>query len=80
MAVRGRFKVHSKTEYAGYGGNPGEEVIQESVKLTAAGGPGNEEWSAATPSGTIEMTITNRAALDQFHVGQYVFVTFEPEE
>ncbi len=44
----------------------------------AAAGPENKQWAAATPAGSIEMTITNKAALDQFLVGEYVMVTFEP--
>jgi hypothetical protein len=48
------------------------------VQLTAAAGPGNEQWSAATPSGSIQMTITNSAALDAFEVGVYYEVTLRP--
>ncbi len=76
MAVVGKFRVSSRTEYAGYASEPGK--TQESVKLMAAAGPENKQWAAATPAGTIEMTITNKAALDQFLVGEYVMVTFEP--
>ncbi len=76
MAVVAKFRVISRTESAGYANEPGK--TQESVKLMAAAGPENENWSKWTPSGTIDMTITNKAALDQFLVGEYVMVTFEP--
>lgn len=78
MSVVAKFRVSSRTEYAGWGDEPGK--TQESVKLMAAAGPENKAWAAATPAGMIEMTITNPAALDQFKVGEYVMVTFEPVE
>lgn len=76
MAVIAKFRVVSRTESAGYGNEPGK--TQESVKLSAVSGPENEQWSKWTPSGSIEMAITNPAALDQFKVGEHVMVTFEP--
>lgn len=50
----------------------------EKVRLQAAMGEENKEWSRWTPSGTIEMQITNEEASRQFVPGQHVFVTFEP--
>lgn len=76
MAVVAKFRVQSRTESAGYGNKAGK--TQESVKLMAVSGPENESWSKYTPAGQIEMTITNPAALDQFRVGEYVMVRFEP--
>jgi len=78
MSVVAKFRVSSRTEYAGYASEPGKTM--ESVKLMAAAGEENKSWAAATPAGTIDMTITNPAALDQFQVGEYVMVTFEPVE
>jgi hypothetical protein len=40
----------------------------------------NKEWSEATPSGTIRLTITNKAAIDQFPQGSAQTVTFEKTE
>lgn len=37
----------------------------------------NYGWSEATPSGYIELTITNRAAYDQFEVNREYIVTFD---
>ena len=76
MAVIAKFRVIARTESVGYADGTGK--TQESVKLSAVGGPENENWSKWTPSGSIEMTITNPAALDQFKVGGHVMVTFEP--
>jgi hypothetical protein len=54
---------------------PGE--AQETVKLQPVHGKGNETWSAATPSGSVELAITNPAALAQFEVGGEYMVDFE---
>lgn len=40
----------------------------------------NFEWSAATPSGHIELTITNPAAFGKFEVNKEYLLTFEPTE
>jgi len=39
----------------------------------------NFEWSEATPSGYLELTITNRAAFERFEVNKEYMVTFAPE-
>lgn len=72
MSVAARFWVDEITTRA-Y--NP-DHV---SVTLRAAGrGEGNKEWAQATPTGTIELTITNPAAADWFkeRQGQDVALTF----
>ncbi len=40
------------------------------VALTPVSGPGNEDWSKYTPSGSLEMQIDNQPALAQFEIGQ----------
>ena len=40
-------------------------------------GKENKEWSKYTPSGNIQMTITNKNVLDFFQVDQEYFVNFE---
>lgn len=37
----------------------------------------NYSWSQATPSGSIELTITNPAAFEQFVPGTLYHITFE---
>ena len=51
---------------------------QEIVRFRAAFGPGNEDWSKATPGGTLEMTISNEAAHGKFIPGQDYFSDFNP--
>ena len=41
-------------------------------------GEDNKEWSAATPSGRLEMNVKNEHAAEQFWPGQEWFLTFEP--
>lgn len=52
------------------------------VKLGAVYGspdrPDNASWSKATPSGSIELSITNPDAYEQFKVGAEFFVDFTP--
>ena len=38
----------------------------------------NKTWSKYTPSGEVELVITNEAAYDQFEQGKDYFVDFEP--
>lgn len=40
-------------------------------------GKGNESWSKATPSGKIELNVTNPAAIEQFTLGSEYELTFE---
>ena len=40
----------------------------------------NKTWSKATPSGKIEMMITNPEAVKQFDLGKEYFVDFTPAE
>lgn len=37
----------------------------------------NADWSKYTPSGKIEMCITNPAAIEQFELGSEYLITFE---
>jgi hypothetical protein len=40
----------------------------------------NFKWSQATPSGYLELTITNPDAFNQFEMNKEYLVTFEPVE
>lgn len=50
----------------------------EVVKLTAVSDDANKNWSQYTPSGSIELAITNPDAVRQFTVGGYYYVDFSP--
>lgn len=77
--VRAKMRVTRKTastENSSYG--PPAPVARETVELQPVAGPGNEEWSKWTPSGKVEMQITNVDALAKFEVGKDYFVDFTP--
>lgn len=81
MGVKAKFFVQSVMEQVGQDG--GGQVVLSAV----ARGENNKEWSKYTPSGKIEMYVTNQSAFDWFrtamrkgHPGQpqpEVFITFE---
>lgn len=76
MPVTARFYVSEMTRRA-Y--NPGHAQI----KLQPAyRGEENKAWSEATPSGSIELNVTNAAAVERFNAwmlaGQDLHLTFEP--
>lgn len=72
MAVTAKFKVESITHHSW-------SPNARNVKLGAVSGPENKPWSEYTPSGTIEMQITNPAAFEQFGLGKTFLLTFEEQ-
>lgn len=69
MTVRAKFWVREKVE------NPHQTV----VKLAAVcRGEDNKAWAAATPVGSIEMTVLNKVAADALVTGEEYFVDFTP--
>lgn len=47
-----------------------------SIRLCAVGGDDNASWSKYTPSGNIELQVTNHAAYNAFVLGESYFVDF----
>lgn len=54
-----------------------EVVPQAQITLSAVIDGGNEDWSKWTPSGEIEMYVTNPIAIRQFEPGRVYTVTFQ---
>lgn len=69
--VRGKFRVTKITHHYGYG-------VQAQVTLSAVytGSAEDNTYAAATPSGTIEMSITNPAAIEKLALGTAFYVDF----
>jgi hypothetical protein len=68
MSVQAKFRCVSKTH------NIGDSV---QVRFDAAtAGDANKSWSQRTPSGSIEMHITNPGAHEQFVPGKEYLLTF----
>lgn len=74
MNIKAKMRCASVTKYdAGAGG-------YEGVKLTAvySDSPENKTFSAATPTASVEMTISNPAAFGAFVPGAEYYVDFSP--
>jgi hypothetical protein len=70
--VTAKFQVKSVNQvFWGTGAKP--HIIQLEAVTS---GPGNESWSQYTPSGKMEMTVTNPAAAGFFTPGKTVFINF----
>lgn len=50
------------------------------VRLNPVTGDANKPWSQHTPQGSVELHITNPAAVGQFKVGETYYVDFTPAE
>ncbi len=71
MSVRAKFKCHSKK--VSEGENP-----QAQLTFFASYGEGadNRDWSKWTPSGSLNMSITNPAAFNWFEEGKEYYLDF----
>lgn len=69
--VTAKFKVQNVNDFGSY-----RQVALAPVYSSDKESP-NYSWSQATPSGKLEMTITNPGAYEQFAVGKTFFMTFE---
>lgn len=69
--VTAKFKVNQVNDYGTH-----RQVHLSPVYSSDKSSP-NYSWSQATPSGKLEMTITNPGAYEQFAIGKTYFMTFE---
>jgi hypothetical protein len=69
--VTAKFKVSNVNDYGNY-----RQVFLLPVYSSNKSSP-NYSWSQATPSGKMEMTITNPGAYEQFAVGKTFLMKFE---
>lgn len=80
MNVRAKFFV-SEIKHAGTpGSDPFATVVLLPVFGTYGDGQDNETWAKYTPSGKIEMSITNPAAIEAFEIGKAYSITFAPAD
>lgn len=65
-------------------GTPSSEPYATVTMAPVFGGYGdgkvNDSWSKYTPSGKIEMNITNPSAIDAFDIGKAYYIDFTPVE
>jgi hypothetical protein len=69
--VTAKFKVSNVNDFGAY-----RQVFLHPVYSSDKTSP-NYSWSQATPSGKMEMTITNPGAFEQFAVGKTYLMTFD---
>jgi len=78
MSVRAKVRCTVVSKQAcNYGNNAGT-IEQVKVELTPVMDSGNSTWSKWTPGGSIQLTITNPEAYEQFKPGETYFVDFTP--
>ena len=53
------------------------EDLMQILMSPVTSGPGNETWSRYTPSGKIELSITNKSLFGQFFPGDILIINFE---
>jgi hypothetical protein len=75
--VRAKFRVVESSKVTSAYGGP-KPVESDRIKLSAVTGPGNEDWSKWTPSGDLNIQITNPEAMGQFEVGKDYYIDFTP--
>jgi hypothetical protein len=68
MNVRAKFKCESVTKF--------ETGCQVKLRATNQQDGDNQDWSQWTPSGSLEMTITNPPAETSFAPGRFYFLDF----
>ena len=69
--VTAKFKVQNVNDFGNY-----RQVSLAPVYSSDKSSP-NYTWSQYTPSGKLEMTITNPSAYEKFSVGKTFLMTFE---
>lgn len=73
MQVKAKFQVQLITKHQG-----GAQTV--SMAPVIGGSDENKSWSQYTPSGKLEMYITNPDAYNQFEPGDEFYVTLEKAE
>jgi hypothetical protein len=79
MSVRAKVRVTGRHEFTGVSKDAG--IVQVTVHMQPVYDEGtNSQWSKYTPSGDLNLTITNPEAYKQFELGKAYFVDFSPAE
>lgn len=80
MNVQAKFFCSEIKHAAVPGSEPFATIVLSPVFGSYGDGKVNETWAKYTPSGKIEMGITNPAAIDAFELGKAYLITFTPDE
>lgn len=74
MAVRAKFRVSEHRQPA-YNKQARTIVLEAQYDQSI---PEDQRYSEATPSGRVEMFVTNPAAIEQFELGKSFYLDFTP--
>jgi hypothetical protein len=77
MTVRAKFVVQTITQSQGWGNNPRIWTVRL-TPTSGAGAPENAAFYAATPSGSIDLSLVSEAVGKEFSIGQAFYVDFTP--
>lgn len=77
--VQAKFWVSEIKNHGSYGGI-GDQVATVEMLPVSADTPENAQWSKYTPSGKIEMVITNPSAVEAFELGKTYLINISPAE
>ena len=80
QTVRAMFFVSEVKHAATPGSEPYATITMSPVFGTYGDGKDNESWSKYTPSGKIEMSVTNAAAIALFEPGKAYFIDISSAE
>lgn len=78
MAIRAKFKVVSITRSAGWNGIKELQTIK--LQPVTSGSEENKAFYAATPAGSIDLSVVPESVGKQFDIGQEFYVDFTPAE
>lgn len=74
MSVRAKFQCNSISK------SPDNSTAVVNLMAVTTGSVENESWSKYTPSGQLQMVISNPAAFEQFEQGKEYFIDITPAE
>jgi len=78
MTVRAKFFVSEVKHTGTPGSDPFAVIVMQPVFGSYGDGKENESWSKYTPSGKLEMSVTNPGAIEQFEIGKAYYLDFTP--
>ena len=78
MNIRAKFLCNSVEKFSAGVNADKTPKFGEITKLHAVSGDVNKPWSEYTPTGRLEITITNQAALGAFEPGKAYYLDVSP--
>lgn len=77
MTMRAKFTVQTITQTQGWGNHPRIWTVRM-IPVSGAGSPENAAFYAATPGGSIDLSLVADPVGQNFAIGQSFYVDFSP--